>query len=145
MNVLKTVWGERANILSLLNTASIVLIAYVLWTQMPHTSRDDLSKLNAQNEGIDKLIERLDRPLAVQSDGLDKLVERLNSPLSVTVSNETLGLKGVLQTTTVPFKIDATVEGKGGLANPVNVNTTGTLKATVEGGSQFVPVHISNP
>lgn len=145
MNALKTVWSERTNILSLLNTAAIVLVAYVLWIQIPYTSRDDYSKFNAPTDSIDKLVERLDRPLTVQSDSLDKLIERLNLPLSVTVSNETLGLKGVLQTTTVPFKIEATIEGKGGLANPVKVNTTGTVNATVEGGSLINPVHISNP
>lgn len=145
MNVLKAVWSERTNILSFLNTTAIALVAYVLWVQIPHISRDNFSKLNPPNDSFDKLTDRLDRPLTVQSESIDKLLERLNHPLSVTVSNETIGLNGVLQTIKVPFKIDATVEGKDGLANPVKVNTTGSVNATVEGGSPLSPVHTSNP
>jgi hypothetical protein len=57
--------------------------------------------------------------------------------------------------TTVPFrvdiggKVDATVEGKGGLADPVKVDATveGKVNATVEGkdGLLGITVDISNP
>ena len=130
MNAIKAAWSERTNILSLLNTVAIVLVAHVLWVQLPHTPRNDSAEFSSQSESIDKLTERLDHPLTVQSESMDKLIEILNHPLSVTLSNKTHGLNGVLETD-VPFKVEASVEGK--------------LNTTVEGGSQFNPIHISNP
>lgn len=129
MNPIKAVWNERTNILSFLNTSAILLVAYVLWVQIPHTSRDYSSELSAQTDSINRLTARLDHPLNVQSETIDKLMERLDGTLNVTISNETYG-KGILQTT-IPFKVDANVEGK--------------VDSNVEGGLLGIPVHIENP
>ena len=136
MNAIRAVWSERTNILYFLNTVAIALVAYVLWVKIPLASQSQTysSELSAQSESIDKLTARLDHPL------------------NVTVSNETRGLNGMLETT-VPFtvdiggKVDATVEGKGGLADPdkVDAKVEGKVNTNVEEGSLFNPIHISNP
>ena len=84
----KAVWSERTNILSVLNTVAILLVAYVLWVHIPFASRDDSSELRAQNESIEKLTKRLDHPL------------------SVTVSNENQTNR--FEINKVPFRVDAT-------------------------------------
>lgn len=132
MNTIKAMWNDRTNILQLLNTLAIMLVAYVLWSQKPAPTQsiDFSSELGAQTDSINKLTTRLDQPLTIQSESFDKLIKKLEQPIAVTVSNETDGVKGLLQNK-VPFEVQTTIEGK--------INTT------VEGGSELSPLHVSKP